>query len=136
MQKESVRSFKNDLRSYRYKLGRIVFLDTSIEAIYDRLGGVRGIDPSKEPMHSQPDKEMEYRLRDRIERLEAEKTLLAKEISYIDSILMKMKEDIREAVKTVYVERKPIIVVCQSVYLSPTGLKKRMDRAIERALEE
>ena len=69
MQRPEVRAFKNELRNYTYYCSRIASLEESIEFMYDRLGGVRGVDPSKEPLHSAPSKEYEYMLRDKITNL-------------------------------------------------------------------
>ena len=134
MQTAEVRAFKNELRNYNYYLHRIATLDESIEFIYDRLGGVRGIDPSKEPLHSPPDKDLEYKLRDDISRLEANKKLLENKIAYIEQILEKMETSLREAVIKVYAQGKPISVVCNDLYVSPSGLAKKINNEIKKAL--
>lgn len=135
MQKDNVRAFKNELRNYRYYVDEVNRIGESIEEIYDRLGGVRGIDPSKEPLHTMPDKDMEYMLRDKITSLEAKKHRLEGEIKRIDRILEKMETSLRNAVKVVFIDGNTIWSVSYKMNLSPTGLKKRMNRAIEKALE-
>ena len=135
MQKDNVRAFKNELRNYRYYVDEVNRIAESIEEIYDRLGGVRGIDPSKEPLHTMPDKDMEYMLRDKITSLEAKKHRLEGEIKRIDRILEKMETSLRNAVKVVFIDGNTIWSVSYKMNLSPTGLKKRMNRAIEKALE-
>lgn len=135
MQKDNVRAFKNELRNYRYYVDEVNRIGESIEEIYDRLGGVRGIDPSKEPLHTMPDKDMEYMLRDKITSLEAKKHRLEGEIKRIDKILDKMDSSLRNAVKVVFIDGNTIWSVSYKMNLSPTGLKKRMNRAIEKALE-
>lgn len=135
MQKDNVRAFKNELRNYRYYVDEVNRIGESIEEIYDRLGGVRGIDPSKEPLHTMPDKDMEYMLRDKITSLEAKKHRLEGEIKRIDRILEKMEASLRNAVKVVFIDGNTIWSVSYKMNLSPTGLKKRMNRAIEKALE-
>ena len=135
MQKDNVRAFKNELRNYRYYVDEVNRIGESIEEIYDRLGGVRGIDPSKEPLHTMPDKDMEYMLRDKITSLEAKKHRLEGEIKRIDRILEKMETSLRNAVEVVFIDGNTIWSVSYKMNLSPTGLKKRMNRAIEKALE-
>lgn len=134
MQTAEVRAFKNELRNYNYYLHRVTTLDESIEFIYDRLGGVRGIDPSKEPLHSPPDKDLEYKLRDDISRLEANKKLLENKIAYIEQILGRMETSLREAVIKVYANGKPISIVCNDLYVSPSGLAKKINNEIKKAL--
>ena len=108
MQKEQVKAFKNELRNYTFYCSRIVSLGNSIEFCYDRLGGVRGIDPSKEPVHAMPNKEMEYKLRDEIERYEATLKRYKEKVDSIDEILERIELPIREAVITVYVKAIPL----------------------------
>ena len=134
MQTEEVRAFKNELRNYNFYLSSITSLDNSIEFCYYRLGGVRGIDPSKEPLHSPPDKDLEYQLRDKIEVLEAKKALLTNKITYIEEILGRMETSLREAVIKVYAQGKPISVVCNDLYVSPSGLAKKINKEIKKAL--
>jgi hypothetical protein len=134
MQKPEVRAFKNELRNYAYYCSRIASLEESIEFMYDKLGGVRGIDPSKEPLHTQPSKEFEYMVRDKITDLEKNKALYEAKRDYIDLILRKMETSVRGAVIAVYVKQEKCIKVADQNFLSSTGLQKRMNRAIEVAL--
>lgn len=136
MQSESVRAFKNELRNYSYYLSRAATLSASIDFLYDRLGGVRGVDPSKEPIHSPPNKEMEYQLREQIEALTQKKEAVAAKIKSIEQILARMETSLREAVIEVYVYNYKCVAVADRMYLSSTGLQKRMNKAIEKALNE
>lgn len=135
MQKESVKAFKNELRNYRYYCARIKDLTEKIEFFYDRLGGVRAIDPSKEPMHSAPSKEYEYMLRDQIENYDRKKTLYKMKKDYIDGILGNVETSLRDALKRVYIDGTKVEKVAAEHFLSSSGMAKRMDRAIEKALE-
>lgn len=136
MQRPEVRAFKNELRNYTYYCSRIASLEESIEFMYDRLGGVRGVDPSREPLHSAPSKEYEYMLRDKITNLEANKALYEAKRDYIDLILGRMETALKEAVISVYVKQERCLKVADRYYLSSTGLQKRMNRAIEVAMNE
>lgn len=136
MQDEEVRAFKNELRNYTYYLSRIVTLENSIEFLYDRLGGVRGIDPSKEPLHAMPNKEMEWKLRDDISKLEAKKERYEKNLAEIDQILNLIEEFTRTALKLVYIEGKRTDIVAGQMLISPSGLKNRMNRAIKKAIKK
>lgn len=134
IQSESVRAFKNELRNYRYYIGRAAELEDAIESLYDRLGGVRGVDPSKEPAHVLPNKEMEWKIRDDITRLDLKLTNLRNKIAEINEILGRIEEPIRTALKLVYIESNKVIMVAGMMYLSPSGLVKRMNREIKKAL--
>lgn len=134
MQTDDVRAFKNELRNYNYYLSRIVTLANSIEFVFERLGGVRGIDPSKEPIHAMPDPDLEWKLRDQIEIYEAEKRRYEAKAGEIDQILGKMETSLREAVIEVYANGKTVMKVADRMYLSPSGLKRRIDKAIKKAL--
>lgn len=135
MHRDKIRAFKNELRNYNYYLSQLVSLTNSIEYCFDRLGGVRGIDPSKEPIHSPPNKELEYKIRSDIERYEQLKTLTQAKIDYVDEILARMEIDVRMAIKSVYVEGNHIVKTSEKLFISPTGLHKRMNKAIEKALD-
>ena len=135
MQKQEVRAFKNELRNYTYYCHRITTLDESIEFMYERLGGVRGIDPSKEPLHTAPNKDYEYMLREQIERYEESKALYVAKRDYIDKILGEVPNTLREALKSVYINGKRIDMVAVEYNLSANGLIYQMNKAIELALQ-
>lgn len=134
MQKQEVRAFKNELRNYTYYCSRIATLNESIEFMYDRLGGVRGIDPSKEPTHSQPNKDYEYMLREQIERYEQNKALYVAKKDYIDQILSTVPNTLRGALKSVYIDGNRIDMVAIEYNLSANGLVYQMNKAIENAV--
>ena len=136
MQDRGVQAFKNELRNYKHYLSRIIYFEDKIESIYYRLGGVRGIDPSKEPLHVQPNEEMEWKLRDDISRLEAKKERYERDIREIDQILNQIEELTRDALKLVYIEGKRTDVVAEAMFISPSGLKNRMNRAIAKAIKK
>lgn len=135
MQSDDVKAFKNELRNYNYNLNRLVTLNNSIEFCYDRLGGVRGIDPSKEPTHSLPNKDLEYILRDDIERYRRLQTLCEAKVNYVNEILNKMQTEVREAIISVYVEGKPMRNVASKMFMAHSTLQKKMNKEIKKALE-
>ena len=134
MQPMEVKAFKNELRNYTFYLHEISTIENSIEFIYDKLGGVRGVDPSKEPIHALPNKELEWKLREDITKLEAKKILLERKKEYIDSILILLENDLREAVFAVYCEGKTMQSVSLKYNLSTSGLNKRITVALKKAL--
>lgn len=134
-QSEKVRAFKNELRNYSYYIRRLIFLDEKIESCYEILGGVRGIDFTKEPIHSPPNKELEYKIRDDIERYRRLKERTEDKVKYCDEILAKMETDIRWAITSVYVDGKQIRNIALKMYLAHSTLQKRINKAIEEALD-
>ena len=133
-QSEEVRAFKTDLASYNVKKREIARLEEQIENCYEQLGGVRGIDPSKEPTHAMPNKDVEYAIRDKIERIRTKKDRLCDQINYLDEILDKIETALKTAVIEVYANGRKIRSLAAEMYLSETGLRKRMNKAIEKAL--
>ena len=105
-----------------------------IELCYDMLGGVRAIDPSRIPMGSLPNKDLEYRIRDEIERHEKNKRFAEANVEYVDRILGRIETSLREAIISVYVKGNTTRSVADKMYLSHTALQKRMNKAIEEAL--
>lgn len=81
-----------------------------------------------------PNKDLEYKLRDDIERYEARLRLVESKIRYIDMILDRMDLPIRQAVIMVYARGSHVESVSEEYFLSPNGLMKRMNKAIEEAL--
>ena len=135
MQDESVMAFKMDLRSYTFKKSEIKRIKDRIQGCYDRLGGVRGVDPSREPIHVLPDKDVEYAIRDQIEALGAKLRLLCDQTEYIEQTLSKMEKPLRMAIIAVYVSKESIRSVAGKMFISESGLRKRMNKAIKKALE-
>ena len=135
MYSSQVKAFKNRLRNYNYITEQIDTLRNRIEDLYDQLGGVRGVDPSKEPIHSPPNKDMEYKLRDLITRQEKNLRHMMNEKDEIDSTLLKIESSLRWAIINVYVNGEKMVNVAGYMYLSTSGLLKRMNKAIKKALD-
>lgn len=135
MQSQQVKAFKNELRNYNYYLSRVTTLKNSIQFCYDRLGGLRAIDVSKEPTHSPPNKDYEYKLRDDIESYEQLLRHTQAQINYLDEILSRIENELRNAIKSIYIEGKQMRYVAMTLYISHGGLQKRIDKAIEKALD-
>lgn len=136
MQKPGVRSFKNELRNYRYYVSRVVDLGEKIDLCYHRLGGVRAVDPGRIPVSGMPNKDAEYKTRDDIERYTRLKALYQAKLDEMDRILGLIEKEMRDALVRVYVDGEQIRKVADMYFLSHNGLAKRINRAIEKAMEE
>lgn len=134
MQSKDVKAFKNRLRYYSFLEDEIKSLEENIEELYDRLGGVRGVDPSKEPIHAMPNKEVEWMMREHISKLDANLSHKRREKDEIDQILFRMETSAREAVIQVYVKGNLCEKVARDQNMSPSGLKSKMNREIKKAL--
>lgn len=130
-----VKAFKNELRNYRYYQERVRSLTDSIEECYYQLSGLKGVDPSRIPMHTAPNLEFQYKIRDSISRYEAERSRLASEIEYVDEILSRIETSLKQAVINVYINGESIEAIANQMFLSHNGLYKRMNQAIKEALK-
>ena len=136
MQRPEVKAFKNTLRNYRYYIDAIADVNKNIEMCYHRLGGVRSTDLTKVLTKSPPNKELEYRIRDDIERLEAMRSRLQGKVDEMDEILGKIEKTTRDALICVYVNGEQMRAVADRLYISHSTLQRRMDSAICRSLSE
>lgn len=134
--KDSVRAFKNELRNYDYYLSRIKELNDQIEYCYHLLGGIKGLDPTKEPIHCPPNKDYEYKVRDDVERYTQLLNDVKAKLKSIDKILSLIETPLKEAIFDVYVNEKQMSSICKRLGLSSAGLDKRINKAIETALQQ
>lgn len=133
-QKIEVGAFKKELSNYNFYKERVKGLNELIEYCYHMLGGYKGLDPSKEPTHALPNKDKEYKIRDEIEHHERNKARTQEKINDIEETLAKIDVGLREAVIEVYANGRTIESVARGMFLSGEGLRKRMNKAIEKAL--
>lgn len=82
-----------------------------------------------------PNKDLEYRIRDEIERHERNKAFAEANVEYVDRVLGRIETPLREAIISVYVKGNTTRSVADKLYLSHTALQKRINRAIEEALD-
>lgn len=135
-QKPQVRVFKNELRNYNFYISEIKRLTEVIDNCYYELSGVKANDPSKEPVHSLPNKEREYRLRRNISHFESRRKLVQTKIDYIDQVLSNIQEPLVGTIKKLFVEGSSLSLLCNDYNLSTIGLYKKINKAIEKALNE
>lgn len=135
MQPAGVKAFKNELGNYRYYQSEIKSYEAEIEECYYLLGGVRGVDPFKEPIHSPPNKDLEWRTRERITAYEKKISLVRAKKEGIEQILNQIEMPLRKAVIDIYADKKTFRSIAPRHYLSETGLKKRINKAIANAIK-
>ena len=83
---------------------------------------------------SVPNKEYEYRIRDEIERHERNKWLTEMNIKHCDEILDQIENELRTAIKRIYIEGNTMESVASKMYLSTNALQNRINRALEKLL--
>lgn len=135
MQDEGVKAFKNELGNYRFYQRRFATLANLVEYCYDMLGGVRAVDPSKEPNSFVPNKDREYAIRDEISRHERNKDLIEVKLRYIDEILARIETPLKEALIEVYADHKTLRKVSSRMYMSESKLRRDINKAIKKALD-
>ncbi len=130
-------AFKRELATYRDIEEEIRSFDEEIQYCYDMLGASpRSVDPGRVVVHSPPNKEREYELRERISLLEANRSPWLSKKKRIDRILMRMETSLREDVVHVYVDNEKLDVVSAPRYVTASTLHYRLNKAIENALDE
>lgn len=130
-------AFKNEMRNYLFYKSKIAKLEELVERCYDMLGGVRAIDTSKEPIHSPPNKDVEYRIRDEIEKHLKNISITELRLKEVDDTLQKIKnEEMRGAIVDVYINGCSITKVSEQMFLSPSGLAKSMNKELKRVIKE
>ena len=133
-QPEEVKAFKHDLASYPLKTKKANEYREMIEDLYGQLGGVRAIDVSRVRTNSPPNKDVEYAIRDRISECERKLGLLEAQLTSVREVLDRIETPLKTAVIDVYARGKTIRSVALKMFISETGLRKRMNKAIEKAL--
>lgn len=134
--KDIVATYKNELRNLVSLQKQVDDLNGRIEDIWYILTGVRGIDPSRTRVSSNPSVSEEKRLEmeDQIEHLTREKERIESNISYIRQILQLMPRDIRDACILIYAKGEKYSKVAMMQYRSTGSLQRAINSSIEQAL--
>ena len=133
-QKAQVRAFKNELRNYNYYVSAAKKTKEIINNYYYELSGVKACDPSRPPLHSLPDKERENRIREAISRQEKFLKLTQAKINQIDRVLSSIDNPLKSTIKDIFLKGETLTAQSCHYNLSNVGLYKKINKAIERAL--
>lgn len=87
-------------------------------------------------MASVPDKDLEYRIRNEIDRHERNKSLTEAKVRYCDEILNKMETSLKEAVMHIYVDGNTMESIARKMYLSTNALQHRINKELGRILDD
>lgn len=131
---EELKAFKNELKNYNFYKQRIKSLQEMIDTCYDMLSGVKAIDYSKEPSHTPPNKDIEYRIRDEIEKYKLFQARTQIKLDDINRILNKVESSLREAIIESYCNGKTLEKVAEKRFISKVGLFKQINVALKEAL--
>ncbi len=133
-QKAQVRAFKNELRNYNYYVSAAKKTKEIIDNYYYELSGVKASDPSRPPLHSLPDKERENRIREAISRQEKFLKLTQAKINQIDRVLSSIDNHLKTTIKDIFLKGETLTAQSGNYNLSNVGLYKKINKAIEKAL--
>ena len=134
--RKDVEAFKNELRQYEYIQERIKEFNDAIQLCVDALGGSpKSVDFSRVVVHSPPNTDFEYKMRDRISSLEAERRPWSDRKKRIDRILATMESSIREDIIDVYVKGNSLAKISERRYIIASTLHWRVNKAIGEALD-
>lgn len=112
-------------------------MESLIDICYSHLpGSMHGLDPSRIPMSSVPNKDLEYRIRNEIDHHEQNKRRTEEEIRYCDEILNRMEISLKQAVTHIYIKGQRMDSIAAQMFLSTNALQNRINRELERVLDE
>lgn len=101
--------FINELKCYNGYKKDLYKLKEKIDLLWHKIGGIKGVDPSKEPVRS-VNKELLEQLKleelEKIERLENEYKRIKSQIDSIDTKLSLMSEKVGNIYKAIYFDKK------------------------------
>ena len=133
-QKAQVRAFKNELRNYNYYVSTAKKTKEIIDNYYYELSGVKACDPSRPPLHSLPDKERENHIREAISKQERYLKLTQAKINHIDRVLSNIDNPLSSTIKDIFLNGESLTAHRVNYNLSNVGLYKKINKAIEKAL--
>lgn len=133
-QKAQVRAFKNELRNYNYYVSAAKKTKELIDNYYYELSGVKASDPSRPPLHSLPNKERENHIREAISKQERYLKLTQAKINHIDRVLSNIDDPLSSTIKDIFLNGESLTAQSGHYNLSNVGLYKKINKAIERAL--
>ena len=139
-QHAEVRAFKNELMNYYVYKERITKLNNLIEYCYHMLGGIKGIDTTKEPSQSHiKNLDAEYKIRDEIELHTRKIERTQNKINEIEQILNSIEalegEWVRLATFKVFAQGYTYAKVGETYGYSPSNVRYIVNRAIKKALD-
>ena len=137
MQGKDVKAFKNLMCNYQFNLDRVNRYRAQIEDCYAKLGAVpQSIDFAKVRTHSLPNKDFEYMLRDNIQFYEEKLKFYESQIKYVDEKLNLMPVETRKMASDMFILGESEIAVASRYFISPSGMRKRINNAIKKALDD
>ena len=137
MQGKDVEAFKNLMRNYQFNLDRVNKYQMQIEDCYAMLGAVpQSIDFAKVKTHSLPNKDFEYMLRDNIQYYKSRLDFYNAQIKFVNEKLNLMPVETRNMASDMFILGETEISVASRYFISPSGMRKRINKAIKKVLED
>lgn len=132
---EELVAFKNELKNYNFYKKRVKAQQELIDLNYDMLSGVKAIRYDKEPTHTPPNKDVEYKLRAEIDAHTLLRDTTQAKIDEIDKVLNLIESSCREAIIEAICNKKGLEKVAKSRNISKEGLFYQINKGIKEALE-
>lgn len=133
---EELFAFKNELKNYNFYKARVKAQQELIDINYHALSGVKAIRYDKEPTHTPPNKDMEYKLRKEIEVHTKMRDSAQAKVDEIEKVLNLIETQLREAIVEAICNKKGLERVAKSRNLSKEGLFYQINKGIKDALEQ
>lgn len=131
-----IEAFKRELGNYYFYVDDIKKTNGTIDEVFYRVGGARGIDPGK--VHSSAPVSLAEKLdsvQPELTLLEARLKMEEASVKYVNLMLSMMPDDrIKEAMARVYMYGEHLEDICDDYGYSPQGLHHRINREIRKLL--
>lgn len=129
---------KNELENRQWYRRKLKEVNEKIEVLWNDYRGVKGVRYDKP--HLAPSEaviaEIKLTLGEDLEPLLIERRRLKMQLKYIDEILASLDDEIRGAVELVCCEGRDYERVARRYNMSPSGLWKRINSALEKSEKE
>ena len=136
---EIITQFKNELRNYKYTSYMLNSLLEKESDIWYELEGVKAISYDRLPSNYniQLIEEKKLFLMERLKTVKEQIDRLQTQIRYVDKILSNMKDtETRDALINIYINKKSLKYEADKIYITDSGLLKRIDKCIYEAVEK
>lgn len=132
---DEVNQFKRDLKNYKSYSIRIEYLAVLLSTYEYLQIGVRGINFEKEPSTSKVDRgETITKYTPKIDLIKRRIDVIQGTIDYIDMVLNAMDEDDRKIITDIYINNLSYPMMAIKTNYSESGLKKKVNTIIKKAL--
>lgn len=139
MEIDEIKMFKKELGNYINYINKVNKLKLDLDVMWYDLTGVKGVRYDKEPtQHSYNEsysEEMRLNALEKIKKVEDSISRIQSQIDYVESVLMKMPNDIRTACIDIYCRDKTYAKVSSKIGYSASGLEYTINKYISVCIQ-